>query len=153
DRAPSPITLSRSCVMPRVCVWMLSGLALLAGLPTVLRADPPVRTAAVRALPPTSDPQTVAARIDHFLAEGWRTAGVEPAPRADDPEFRRRVYLDLAGRVPSVAEVRRFLGDKRADKRQRLIGELLDGPRYPTHFGRVWRALWLPESAVGIQGL
>jgi hypothetical protein len=132
---------------------MLSGLALLAGLPTVLRADPPARAAAVRAVLPNSDAQAVAARIDHHLAEGWRSAGVEPAPRADDSEFLRRIYLDLAGRVPSVAEACRFLADKRADKRQRVIGDLLDGPRYPTHFGRVWRSLWLPEAAVGIQGL
>ena len=36
---------------------------------------------------------------------------------ASDEEFIRRVYLDLTGAIPRVAEVREFLADERADKR------------------------------------
>jgi hypothetical protein len=129
---------------------MLSGAALLAAAPAAARADDPAWWN-VSAHAPSA--KALTAKIDHHLAEGWRAAGVEPAPPAGDAEFLRRVYLDLAGRVPSVAEARRFFRDKRADKRARLIDELLDGPRYPAHFSRVWRALWLPEAASSIQGL
>ena len=71
--------------------------------------------------------------------------------RADDAEFLRRVYLDLAGRVPSVAEARKFLDDRRPDKRARLVEQLLGGSRYIAHFTNVWRALLLPEAGNNFQ--
>jgi hypothetical protein len=63
----------------------------------------------------------------------------------------RRVYLDLAGRIPTVYEARTFLDDKRPDKRARLVDELLAGPRYNAHFTNVWRALLLPEAGNNFQ--
>src|SRR5262249_38856170 len=71
---------------------------------------------------------------------------IEPAPPADDPEFLRRVYLDLAGRIPNVTEARAFLADKDSEKRRKLIDHLLDGPAYVNHFTNVWRAWLLPEN-------
>src|SRR5262249_10640934 len=88
---------------------------------------------------------------DQHVAGRWAEAGVAPAPAADDAEFLRRVYLDLAGRIPSVAEARKFLDDKRPDKRLRLIEELLTGPRYVVHFTNVWRSLMIPEGNTSIQ--
>jgi hypothetical protein len=90
--------------------------------------------------------QRLAEKIDEHLARRWTKAKVEPAPRADDAEFLRRVYLDLTGRIPSVEQTRSFLDDRRADKRTRLIGQLLTGSRYPIHFANVWRSLLLPEA-------
>jgi Protein of unknown function (DUF1549)/Protein of unknown function (DUF1553) len=92
------------------------------------------------------DAQALAARIDEHLAARWATAGVKPAAPADDAEFLRRVYLDLAGRIPSVAEARKFLDDRAPDKRRRLVEQLLDGPDYVNHFTNIWRALLLPEA-------
>ena len=88
----------------------------------------------------------LAGRIDHHINAGLVSAKVEAAPRADDAEFVRRAYLDLVGRIPSVAEVRTFLDDKAPDKRQRLVEKLLDGPGYVNHFSNVWKALLLPEA-------
>jgi len=85
-------------------------------------------------------------KIDRRIAERWTEAKVTPAPLADDAEFLRRVYLDLAGRIPSVAEARAFLADNRPDKRARLVEQLLAGPGYATHFTNVWRALLIPEA-------
>jgi RNA polymerase sigma factor (sigma-70 family) len=94
----------------------------------------------------------LAAQIDKHLAARWAAAQVEPAAPTDDAEFLRRVYLDIAGRIPSVAEARAFLDDKATDKRLRLVEELLQNPRYVVHFTNVWRALMLPEANTGIQG-
>src|SRR5262249_13670377 len=69
----------------------------------------------------------IADTIDRHLPAAWRTAGVTPAARSDDAEFLRRVYLDLAGRIPSVTEARQFLADKDADSRRRLIDRLVNG--------------------------
>ncbi len=100
---------------------------------------------------PALDDKALARRIDHHVAAGIAAARAVAAPRAGDAEFVRRVYLDLAGRIPSVAEVRAFLDDTRTDKRERLIASLLDGPRYVTQFTRVWRALLLPETSTNFQ--
>src|SRR4051794_25702330 len=66
----------------------------------------------------------LAARIDQHISAGWQSAKVEPAPRSDDAEFLRRITIDLAGRIPTVAEVRAFLSDPAPDKRERLIAKL-----------------------------
>jgi hypothetical protein len=100
---------------------------------------------------PDKDVTALAGRIDRTLQAGWDAAKVKPAAPASDAEFVRRVYLDLAGRIPSVAEVRHFLDDKRPDKRIRLVEQLLGGPRYVMHFTNVWRDLLLPETSASLQ--
>lgn len=66
-------------------------------------------------------------RIDELIAA---KAGGTVAPPAADAEFLRRVYLDLAGTIPTAGEARQFLSDASPDKRARLIDRLLDGPDY-----------------------
>lgn len=67
-------------------------------------------------------------RIDQQIEAA---AGTNVAPVADDAEFLRRVYLDFAGRIPSVDETRAFLSDAAGDKRTTLIDKLLVSPEYP----------------------
>lgn len=64
-------------------------------------------------------------KIDALIAA---RAGGPLSPRTDDAAFLRRIYLDLAGRIPTVAEAREFLADPAADKRDRLIDRLLASP-------------------------
>jgi hypothetical protein len=97
------------------------------------------------------DAQALAAKIDQYVAARWAEAKVQPAPPADDAEFLRRVTLDLAGRIPSVAEARGFLDDRAPDKRQRLVERLLAGSRYVVHWTNVWRAAMLPEANPSLQ--
>jgi hypothetical protein len=106
---------------------------------------------AVAGPPAAREEQALAAKIDQHLAKAWERARATPAPAADDAEFLRRVTLDLAGRIPSVAETRAFLADKHPDKRTRLIDRLLASPRYSTHFTNVWRALLIPEAGNNFQ--
>jgi hypothetical protein len=109
------------------------------------RAAPAAEDAGAR------DALALAAAIDRHIAAGWEAGKVQPAPPASDAEFLRRVYLDLAGRIPSATEARQFLDDPRPDKRQRVIDRLLAGPTYVNHFTNVWRNLLVPEVAAGIQ--
>ena len=90
------------------------------------------------AAPP--DPAALSAKIDKHIAAGWKANEVAPAAMAGDAEFLRRVYLDLAGRVPRVQEVRDFLADSSPTKRRQKVEELLYGPGYIQHFSTVWRA-------------
>src|SRR3954468_6503081 len=48
------------------------------------------------------DAHALTGKIDQALADHWAAAGIQPAPPTDDATFLRRVYLDLAGRIPSV---------------------------------------------------
>jgi hypothetical protein len=119
---------------------------LLLGLPALLLHD-----GAARAAEPSKesarDVLALAEKIDQRLARHWAEARTEPAPRADDAEFLRRVYLDIAGRIPTVAEARAFLDDKRPEKRTLLVDKLLASPRYAAHFTNVWRAILIPEAS------
>ena len=95
---------------------------------------------------PIHDPAVLAAVIDHYIDEGQVANKATPAPLADDAEFLRRVYLDLAGRIPRNKEVRDFLADTAPDKRVRKVEELLESPQYVNHMTHVYRALLLPQS-------
>lgn len=70
-------------------------------------------------------------RIDEIVIA---SAGELPiAPQSSDAEFVRRIFLDLAGRIPNRDEVKAFLVDDSPDKREQLIDQLLAGPDYPRH--------------------
>ncbi len=125
--------------MARLCLLLIAGSIFLAG------------SGGIRAAAPDNDAAALAAAIDRHLSAAWQRNQIQPAPLATDAEFVRRVYLDLAGRIPAVAELRAFFDDKRPDKRQRLVEQLLEGPRYVTHFTNVWRALLLPETTSNLQ--
>ena len=120
-------------------------------------APSPGRSADKPLAPDERDALKLAERIDELIAARWEAKGVKPAPLADDAEFLRRVFLDLAGRTPSITLVSDFLGDPAPDKRWRLVQRLLGGEfkatsvgagssLYLEHFSNVWRALWLPQA-------
>jgi mono/diheme cytochrome c family protein len=58
-------------------------------------------------IPPASMDPVVA--IDHFLGAEWKAHGITPAGVCDDRTFVRRIYLDLAGRIPTRDEASGFL--------------------------------------------
>lgn len=66
-----------------------------------------------------------------------------PADRADDAEFCRRIYLDLAGRVPTAVEARLFLDDPAAGKRSALVETLLASDDYPRRMREAFHLLWM----------
>ncbi len=88
----------------------------------------------------------LARKIDRHVDAGLEARKAVAAPLADDHEFVRRVYLDLAGRIPRVSEVRAFVADKRSDKRRRLVDRLLQSSNYVNHFTNTWRSLLLPQN-------
>lgn len=88
-------------------------------------------------------PGECATWIDAQFEASWKQAQTEPAPKTTDAEFVRRVYLDLVGRIPSVAEVREFLADERPDKRTQLVELLLQRGAFAAHLANTWRDLLL----------
>ncbi len=85
-----------------------------------------------------------AAKIDQLVANGLikanptrATAGKEAIksfnPMASDEQFVRRVYLDIAGRIPNYDEASAFVKDASPKKRSNLIDMLLESDGYKTH--------------------
>jgi hypothetical protein len=126
----------------RLRVALLPGLAALLLASGPVSADPPHSPPA-----PAYDGPGLAKKIDQIIAKTGQQHGMQLAPRADDAEFLRRVSLDIAGRIPSVAETRTFLADKRPDRRERLVDQLLASPRYVVHSTNLLRALLIPEAS------
>ena len=63
--------------------------------------------------------------IDTFILSKLEQENVTPAPEADRVSLLRRLYLDLIGLPPSLAEIDAFLADDRADGYERLVDRLL----------------------------
>jgi hypothetical protein len=84
--------------------------------------------------------------IDQFIVAKWQEAGkAEPTPVVcSDNVFLRRVYLDVIGLIPTVAEAERFLKDTASDKRVKLVDELLSRKE---DYAANWTPFW--EEALG----
>ena len=87
----------------------------------------------------------LAARIDAFIEAQLAAKGIAPAPLASDAEFLRRVYLDLAGRIPTEAEARTFLADKSANRRGKLVDSLLGSPLFVRNMASTWQNVMAPS--------
>src|SRR5262249_2707197 len=72
--------------------------------------------------------------IDRLFAAAWARDRIQPAALADDPEFVRRIYLDLIGRIPTRDEVVGFCCDSDPTKRARLIDDLLASGEFAKHW-------------------
>ena len=81
----------------------------------------------------TADPQWFAVKnnaIDDHVYSRLATLNIEPSSLSDDATFQRRAFLDCIGTLPTVEEVRLFLANTDADKRSRLVDQLLLRPEF-----------------------
>ena len=79
-----------------------------------------------------------AKKIDGFIAANYAKHKITPMPPADDATFVRRIYLDIAGRIPTYQETTKFLASRESDKRTQLIDQLLGSDDYASHFFNYW---------------
>lgn len=76
--------------------------------------------------------------IDEQVDERLALLNLTPSPPCGDAAFVRRVYLDTIGLLPTAEEAARFLADPAADKRDRLIEELLARPEFVDYWTYQW---------------
>lgn len=79
--------------------------------------------------------------VDEHVFSNLKTLGVPPSPLCDDATFLRRVTLDIGGRLPTESEATAFLANSAADKRNKVIDDLLQSPDYADFFANKWTAL------------
>src|SRR6266446_6952982 len=82
---------------------------------------------AAAAKPSKMTAQELAVWLDARFADEYKRDGVKPADTVDDATYLRRIFLDLQGRIPTVAQVRDFLTDTGSYKRQDYVDRLLNG--------------------------
>jgi len=95
--------------------------------------------------------------VDQQFEKSWRENEVTPSEPASPSELLRRVWLDIAGKIPQVAVTREFLavsegnpGEARQARRN-MIDRLLNRPTYVTHFAEFWQAALIPEATADPQ--
>jgi len=106
-----------------------------------------IQPAAVRSAEIKPLVQSIDAEIDRKLKD----AKLTPAALSDDAEFLRRAYLDITGRIPTAKQAAAFLDSTEADKRAKLINELLASANYGEQMGRVWRE-WIAPAELPSEG-
>jgi hypothetical protein len=77
------------------------------------------------------------------VLEKLQQLNLPPSPRCSDGEFIRRAFLDTIGVLPTVKETNSFLKDDSADKRARLVDELLRRPEFVDYWTYKWSDLLL----------
>jgi hypothetical protein len=76
--------------------------------------------------------------LDKIVVSRLGNLRLTAAPLCSDGVFLRRVYLDVIGTLPTVAEARDFLDDTQPGKRARLIESLLARPEYADYQAMRW---------------
>lgn len=101
-------------------------------------AEPAVETPPpfVRKAPTRVHLRLTSEELDRLMEQ--YVGGIQAATLVDDEAFLRRVTLDLIGRQPTMAEREAFLSDPSADKRARLVDQLLASPEFGVNWANYW---------------
>src|SRR5579872_1482827 len=76
--------------------------------------------------------------IDELVYQRLRKLRIVPSEPAGDADFLRRAFLDIIGTLPTADEARTFLTDERADRRVRLVEDLLKRPEFADFWALKW---------------
>jgi cytochrome c553 len=76
--------------------------------------------------------------IDAFILEKLEQRQLQPNVEADRGTLVRRLYLDLIGLPPSLAELQTIIDDESEDWYERLVDRLLASPELGVRWGRHW---------------
>jgi mono/diheme cytochrome c family protein len=79
--------------------------------------------------------------IDTHVAENLNKLQIIPSDLAGDEAFLRRVFLDIVGLPPTLADREKFLADTRKDKRDLVVDELLGRKEFTEMWVMKWAEL------------
>lgn len=136
---PAPNIRRAECPFRRLVVGFLVGIGYSLGSSAALHA---AQAAAKLESPPNPfivpGPVKPAGEIDRLVFRRLRQLEIEPAPLCSDAVFVRRVHLDLIGTLPTAAETRQFLQERRGDKRSALIDRLMEREEFADYWATKW---------------
>ena len=92
--------------------------------------------------------------IDTLIQQKLTKLRLSPAPQCDDQTFLRRVFVDVIGQLPTPDDVRNFLADTTADKRARIVDQLLKRPEFPDVWAMAWaEVLGIESGQLEVKGV
>ena len=94
--------------------------------------------APVKPVPPKSAVVWGKNDIDAFTLEKMIGHKLKPSPEAPKEILARRVYLDLTGLPPTVAQLDAFLADVTPNAYEKLVDRLLTSSHYGERQARIW---------------
>ncbi len=89
-------------------------------------------------LPAVQAEEWVRNPIDAFVLAKLEAKGWKPGPAAKPPQLLRRLYLNLIGLPPNLAEQKSFLTEPSETTYKAIIDDLLARPAYGERWGRHW---------------
>ena len=101
--------------------------------PAAEKKDPPKEVAEKAPAFERQKPAKVASKLTSDALDAAMekfVGGILNGPQTTDEAFLRRLSLDLIGRQPTTAEMTAFLADSAADKRAKVIDQLLASPEF-----------------------
>lgn len=90
------------------------------------------------AVPKVSRRSWVKNPIDAFVLAELDRRKLKPSAPASKRTLLRRVYLDLTGVPPTLAQQQAFLNDRREDAYEKLVDQLLASPAYGERMATPW---------------
>src|SRR5262245_8966682 len=84
--------------------------------------------------------------IDEHVLAKLKALNLPTSGQCSDAEFIRRVYLDVAGILPTPGELEKFVADKGVDKRKKLIDALLERPEFVDYWAYKWSDMLLVST-------
>lgn len=90
--------------------------------------------------------------IDAFLGAQHAEKGLKPVGRAPKLAQLRRVYFDLIGLPPTVAEQEAFLADTAPDAYEKVVDRLLADPQHGVKWARQWLDVLRYADLDGLDG-
>ena len=87
-----------------------------------------------------------AAVIDRILEKAHQKKKVQVPNNLDDGKLARRIYLSVAGRIPSYDETTSYLSNSSKDQKAMLIDSLLLSPAYESQMFNWWADLLRLQS-------
>ncbi len=85
--------------------------------------------------------------VDTLVDQKLKKLRVQPSEICSDEVFVRRIYLDMCGTVPTPEEVLAFCADTDADKRAKLIDQLMERPEFVAMWVMKWSELLTIRSS------
>ena len=77
-------------------------------------------------------------QIDRYVYARLARQGLQPAPEADRETLINRVYLDLTGLPPTLAQVDAFVADKSPNAYEKVVDRLLASKEYAERQTNIW---------------
>src|SRR3954469_14328198 len=127
------------CLFPFFCTAVVHGATLWSLQPVV---PPDVPSGVTESTNP----------IDAFVAKKYKEKGLQPAGPADKLTLLRRVYFDLIGLPPTVAEQKAFILDKSLDSYEKVVERLLANDQYGVRWARHWLDVLRYADLDGLDG-